>query len=465
MKPSSEQPPPAEGAETLRRFPLFADLSDADLERLSAMATHCEASPGERFIEEGEPGESLYVIEEGEVEITRREGGREVVLATRGPGEFIGEMSLLEDAPRSASARALRETRLLVVHRAAFQTLLSCSPSAPLTLLRTVSARLRSTEALLMQQEKLAALGTLAAGLAHELNNPAAAIRRATTHLLDALTTWERAASALAPGKLPSIADLPPASPPSGDALARSSQEDELAAWLELQKVEQPEEAATVLVEAGWDRERAARLSFLFPSVPAGVVVTWMAAGLAVRGLVDEVSQSARAISDIVGAVKRYAYLDQAPLQEVDLHESLESTLVILRHKLKGGVRVERDYAPDLPRIEGYGSELNQVWTNLIDNAVDAMGGEGNLRLRTRARPDDTVWVEVHDSGPGIPPEVQARLFEPFFTTKPVGEGTGLGLHLAYTTVVQRHRGQITASSQPGETCFRVTLPVRLAGR
>jgi signal transduction histidine kinase len=192
------------------------------------------------------------------------------------------------------------------------------------------------------------------------------------------------------------------------------------------------------------------------------VVVRWLAADSSVQALLDEVGSSAEAMSEIVKAVKTYSYLDQAPIQEVDVRESLETTLVLLRPKIKAGVSIKREYSDDVPRIEAYGSELNQVWTNIIDNAIDAMESRGQLVLRTDARDGDVI-VEIADSGPGIPSELQPRIFEPFFTTKPPGVGTGLGLHIAYNIVVHKHHGQIQVSSSPGETLFRVALPVRLA--
>jgi signal transduction histidine kinase len=467
----SSDVPALDGAVSLRNLPLFSDLADEDLERLYSMAGRLSVRKGERFIEEGAAGDALYVILEGGVEITRREGQREIALATRGRGEFIGEMSLLEKAPRTASARALQDTELLVISQTAFQTLLSCSPSAPVTLLRTVADRLRSTESLLMQQQKLAALGTLAAGLAHELNNPAAAIRASAAYLREALRDLEAGTSALrtaAPAHAHAELDAllervaaPASGAPILDGLTSTAREDEVEDWLTACGVDKPWEAAAVLVGAGWD---TAALENLGDGLPQGLLLDWLVAATTVFGLIDEVSQSARAISDIVHAAKTYSYLDEAPVQEVDVHQSLESTLVILKHKLKTGIRVAREYQTDLPPIEAYGSELNQVWTNLIDNAVDAMNGEGELRLRTYAKRDRVV-VEIQDSGPGIPVEIQHRLFDPFFTTKPPGVGSGLGLHLAHNIVVQRHHGQIHVASEPGFTCFRVTLPVGLAAR
>ena len=218
-------------------------------------------------------------------------------------------------------------------------------------------------------------------------------------------------------------------------------------------------ELAPVLVSAGWQAGslRQALAGFEAAHLPA--VVHWLAVTTAVHDLLGDIDRGSARISELVGAVKRYSYLDQAPIQRVDVHAGLEDTLLILRHRLKQGVEVVRDYAPDLPRIEVRASELNQVWTNLVDNALDAMGGRGKLVLRTYARPGQAV-VEVIDDGPGIPPEIQHRIFEPFFTTKPVGTGIGLGLHIVYNIVVLEHRGQLQFESHPGRTCFRVALPI-----
>ena len=222
-------------------------------------------------------------------------------------------------------------------------------------------------------------------------------------------------------------------------------------------------ELAPVLVASGWDRDELARVAERFSSTQLPVVVRWLGASTSVYGLLEEVGKSAEAMSEIVKAVKTYSYLDQAPIQEVDVIESLENTLVLLRPKIDAGISITRDYADDVPRIEAYGSELNQVWTNLIDNAIDATAGKGELTLRAFTA-ENVVTVDVIDDGPGIPPEIQPRIFEPFFTTKAPGVGTGLGLHIAYNIVVHKHRGQIQVASRPGETSIRVVLPIRLAG-
>ena len=457
----------------LRQVPLLADLTEEDLERLYGMAETVSIPAGQLVLQEGDPGDSLYVVLDGELEVTKRHGEQEVLLAVYKAGQFFGEMALLEQAPRSASVRTLRESRLLVISQVAFQTLLSCSPSAPFKILRTVTSRLRSTESMLIQNEKMAALGTLAAGLAHELNNPAAAIRRSAAQLRDTLAERERLAAELItltndPHQKETLGGLQAetmeraATPPSYDPLTISEREDQLQEWLEDHRVGHEWELAPVLASFGWTRDELEQLHERFSPRQLPVVIRWLAANSSVYDLLEEVGKSAEAMSEIVKAVKTYSYLDRAPIQEVDVRDSLENTLVLLRPKIKAGVSIKRDYADDVPRIEAYGSELNQVWTNIIDNAIDAMEAQGELALRTRAR-DSEVIVEIVDNGAGIPSELQPRIFEPFFTTKAPGVGTGLGLHIAYNIVVYKHQGQIKVESRPGETRFQVVLPVRLA--
>jgi signal transduction histidine kinase len=457
----------------LRQVPLLADLSEEDLEQLYGMATTVSIPAGELVLREGDPGDSLFVVLDGQLEVTKRQGRQDVLLAVYKPGQFFGEMALLEQAPRSASVRTLRESRLLVISQAAFQTLLSCSASAPLKILHIVTSRLRSTESMLIQNEKMAGLGTLAAGLAHELNNPAAAIRRSAAQLRDALAERERLAaqlSTLASDKnqeealaaLQADATEHTTTVSLYDPIALSEQEDLLQDWLEDHGVGQAWELAPVLVSFGWDRDELERLADRFTPEQLTIVVRWLGANSSVYGLLEEVGESAEAMSEIVKAVKTYSYLDQAPVQEVDVRESLENTLVLLRPRIESGVNITRDYADDVPRIEAYGSELNQVWTNILENAIDAIQARGELTLR--AYPEDgAVVVEILDDGPGIPSDIRSRVFEPFFTTKAPGAGAGLGLHIAYNIVVHKHHGQLQVESIPGETRFRIVLPVRLA--
>jgi signal transduction histidine kinase len=454
----------------LRTLPLFQDFSDEDIERLCRVSRREEVPAGHVLMTEGSPGDGLYIVLEGTLEVTKREGDHEVVLAQRGDGEFLGEMSLLESAPRSASVRAIEKSELLVIDPAAFRRLLEGSPSAATTLLRTVAGRLRSTEATLMQREKLASLGTLAAGLAHELNNPAAAIRRSSEHLRQVFEVWQRRTAALSTlalsaeqvGRLTALeTSISECGVASADAAACNFEETRLGEWLEEKGLSDPWDVAPALVPFGWSVERVKELADVFPADVFEPVLQWMAAGLSGQALLQEIHRSAVAISDIVRAVRTYAYLDQAPVQEVDVRTTLEDTLVILRQMLKEGVTVRREFAPDLPLIEAYGSELNQVWTNLIVNAVQAMGGKGSLQLGA-SRAGENVEVTVTDDGPGIDPALGARIFDPFFTTRPPGQGSGLGLHIAYNIVVNKHRGRIEYESRPGWTSFRVTLPLRL---
>jgi signal transduction histidine kinase len=454
----------------LRRLALFSGLPEEELTRLVMMGREVALQPGEVLIREGEPGDALFVIVEGEFEVTKLAGSSAVVIAHRGAGEVIGEMSLLDNEPRSATVRALTSSRLFRIDQDSFHKLLEWSPAAARAILRTVTMRLRNTEVMLRQSEKMAALGTLAAGVAHELNNPAAAVRRASAQLAATLGEAEQLEMAfnalpLEPARRTAFAEWrakvgqEASQAPRLDPLSRSDLENEVQEWLEARQVQEAWEIAPRLVGLGFNRARLDELVGMFSTEQLSPVLTWLAARGNVESLLNEVSSSSERISTIVKAIKSYSYLDQAPIQEVDVHEGLENTLVILRYKLKQGVSVKRDYSRTLPKIEAYASELNQVWTNIIDNAIDAMKGQGELTIHTFEEGERAI-VEICDNGPGIPEEIQSRIFEPFFTTKPVGSGTGLGLHISYNIVALKHRGQITVRSRPGETCFRVALPV-----
>jgi signal transduction histidine kinase len=322
---------------------------------------------------------------------------------------------------------------------------------------------------MLRQNEKMASLGTLAAGLAHELNNPAAAARRAVDQLKGCLDAWGKARTEM--GSLDfdqeqlelvaSLRDRIASSAPAAagdDPLERSDREAELQTWMEDRGVEDAWDLAPTLLARGWSLEELQGTADRFLPTQLPVVLRWLSIGSNVYGLLGDANVSLERISAIVRAVKDYSYLDQAPIQDVDVQEGLENTLVILAHKLKGGVRVRKEFSSNVPRIEAYASELNQVWTNIIDNAIDAMTGQGEIFLKTSVEDDDVV-VEICDTGPGMPPDVQQRIFEPFFTTKPPGVGTGLGLHISYNIVVQRHGGRIDVDSHPGGTCFKIKLP------
>ncbi len=455
--------------EILRRIPLFSALAEEDLQWVAGSAEHRDLAAGEVLTSEGDPGDALFAIVAGELDVVKRSRNADVPIARLGPGEIVGEMAVLEARPRNASVRAATDACVVRIGRDVVLGLVQTRPAAAMSIIRTVTERLRSTESLLREREKLAALGTLSAGLAHELNNPAAAVQRSSHLLRDALDRWAAATRAIGDvvtgadqaqllGQLGlDIARLAVDGPPA-DPLERADRADAIEALLRGAGVADPAAAAAVLVDGGWDAAHLAPVVSAFPGASCGVVATWIAAGAEVEALVGEVAIGARRISEIVRAVKDYSYMDQAPTQRVDVRTGIDNTLVILRPKLRDGVEVVRDYAPDLPEIEAFGSELNQVWTNIIDNAVDAMGGHGRIRIRALVRGDDLV-VEICDDGPGMPPEVRERIFEPFYTTKPPGSGTGLGLHISYS-VVARHGGRIEVRSEPGETCFEVALPL-----
>jgi signal transduction histidine kinase len=457
-------------SEVLRRVPLFSGLDPYALDRLVAMSRESELKPGDYLIREDKLGDSTYIIIEGKVQVRKAAGDGEVVLAECGAGDVMGEMSVLDQTPRVASVIALTPCRVLEVDQETFLSLIASSPSAAHTILKTFAQRIRSTEASLQEREKMASLGTLSAGIAHELNNPAAALKRGALQLRKDLTRLEQLTAfvdglQLPPGQRQALAALRAHIGENArrarelDAITRADYESEMQDWLDERGIPEPWEVAPRLVALGFNRERLEELNAIFDDQTFPLVIESVAARGSSIALLDEIAESAERISNIVKAVKEYSHLDQAPLQEVDVHRGLENTLVILRNKWKRGITVNRNYQRDLPKIVVYAGELNQVWTNIIDNAIDAMKGNGELTLRTYGE-GDHVCVEIGDNGPGIPPEIQPRIFDAFFTTKPVGQGTGLGLHISYKIVVLKHHGRISVESRPGYTCFKVALPL-----
>jgi predicted CoA-binding protein/signal transduction histidine kinase len=459
----------------LRQVPFFADLPDDDLERLCQMVAVVRLSAGEELFAEGSPGDRAYIIESGELEVLKVSGSRPVLLAVRKRGDVIGEIALLEDVPRTATVRARTDSLLYAIQQEQFEQLLTVSPTASRVMLNLALARWRNITATLRQSEKMAQLGTLTAGVAHELNNPAAAVKRGVDQLNDALAAQLEAQSKIdrlgldaaqqeilrTTGDAVRAAAATPA--PSMDPLERNDREYALETWLDDRDVPDAWDLSPTLVQLGYDEENLIALAEPFTAEQLPGVIGWLGATYVVYNLLAEISQGAGRISEIVKALKSYAYLDQAPVQAVDIHLGLDNTLLILRHKL-AGIKVRRDYALTLPMIQGYGSELNQVWTNLLDNAVDALENTPSPEIVLRTvRDGNWITVEIQDNGPGIPPEIQARIFDAFFTTKPPGKGTGLGLEISYNIVVNKHRGNIKVFSKPGFTCFQVTLPLNFA--
>lgn len=455
----------------LRKVPLFADLPEEDLERLCQMITEVDLPAGAELFTEGSPGDTAYVIKEGQIEILKASGGKSVLLAVRQEGDVIGEMALLEASTRNASGRARTDSVLLAIRHEQLNELLNSSPSAARAMLFTVTSRLRSMQLLLNQSEKLAQLGTLTAGIAHELNNPAAAAQRGASQLKTALGRLQHAQMQLnrlnlSPEQIDLLLDLDQqaqeraSQPLDIDSLGRSDREYELETWLEDQDIENGWELAPILVNLGYGANQLELLVDRFAAEQLPAVINWLGNTYTLYTLLEEINQGAGRISDIVKALKSYVYLDQAPVQTIDVHEGIDNTLIMLRGKLKEGIDVHREYAENLPRIQAFGSELNQVWTNIIINAVDAMDGKGEISIRTWQE-DSWVVVEFEDNGPGIPEEIQSKIFSPFFTTKPVGKGTGLGLNISYN-IVNKHGGEIKLFSKPGTTRFQIYLPTNI---
>lgn len=475
--------------QNMRQMPLFASFSDEQLAALKTQGEVVRFEPGEVLFYEDDPPQGLFVILEGELEIIKRIGGKTVSIAKRAApdegesarrfggqsvvvaavqaGSFVGETSLLTGLPHSAAARATVPTTCLKYDATLFQGLRD-SPLIQLVMM-TMVERLRDTESQVQQYEKLSALGKMAAGLAHELNNPASANLRAATQLPQTLAALQAQMlklyqSSLSREQVAFLTDLQSqlieraANTAALDPLAQSDLEDSIMNWCDAAGVEESWQLAPMLASAGMTAEELARIREQVGEELLGDTLSWLESTLTIAGLGHTLRQSATRVSDLVKAVKAYTYMDQTPQQEIDVHEGLESTLIVLQHKLSR-IEIARDYQRHLPRITAYGSELNQVWTVLLDNAADALAGQGKICVRT-SQENEYVLVEIADNGPGVPAELQSRLFEPFFTTKPVGQGTGLGLSIARRIVVDRHHGMIHAVSRPGDTRFQVLLPL-----
>jgi signal transduction histidine kinase len=479
--------------EDLYRIPLFSKLNEEEIRRCIDSSDELLLQSGEEFISEGKPADYFYVLLSGSVQVTKKLSDKnEVNVASHGAGTFMGEVPILLGIPYEVTIRTLESSRLLRLRKEKFWNILTSCTSMTNEILRTMAQRVQLVQSISQEQGKLIALGRLAAGLAHELNNPASAASSSSTQLrelLRALTTismkfaqysqankltndqlefintiiqntLEYSANSMTIANIPQQQDGHISST-STDQLARSDRESEIEAWLDTHNISDGWKLAPTFIEMGYDIEWFDNVARIIPGQFLQEVLPWLEAIIKTKGMLYEIEHSTARISELVGAIKTYSYMDKARIQNVDVHEGLESTLTLLHHKIKNGIEIIREYDPHLPHITVYGSELNQVWTNLIDNAVDALEGHGHIWIRTRTDDGNNhIVVEIADDGPGIPPEVQSRIFEPFLTTKGVGKGTGLGLSISYRIAVEMHKGQITFFSKPGDTRFQVRLPV-----
>jgi signal transduction histidine kinase len=456
--------------EELRAVDLFDDLDDAELAEWVPVAHTRHVGTGELIAEAGEEPTGMTLLLEGEAQALMREGGRSEPVGRQRAPTWIGAIAVLTGGPLGVRMQARTECRIAVVPAEDFRRLAFAQPSIHRRVMQQVAPVMSRITALEQNRERLASLGTMAAGLAHELNNPAAAARRAAAQLTEALDVISSAmAHFVAAGierseaeglvALQQEAVARAASATMLDTLDAADAEDALLDRLDALGIEEAWRLAEPLAAAGVDHAWLDRVAEL--GGPAtSTALRWVAATLTAGRLASELCESTERMTALVGAVKSYAYMDRGGVVEADLHEGLETTLVVLGHKLKHTeIVVVRDYDRALPKVTVRGSELNQVWTNLLDNAIDAVGGRGTITITTRREANWAV-VEITNDGPGIPEEIAERIFDPFFTTKEVGRGTGLGLATARRIVVDRHDGSLALDSEPGRTTFRVQIPL-----
>jgi signal transduction histidine kinase len=453
----------------LLRFPIFADLPEEQIEWFLSQVQELHLHAGDIYVKQGDPAEFMFVIVQGDFQWRGDFNGETVVIASK-IGDVTGALPFSRMTQFKVTGRALTEGSVLRFPASNFPELIQKMPELVKRLVGLMSDRIREATRLEQQRDRLAGLGKLSAGLAHELNNPASAAKRAAAQLRGTLIRIRDASHDLGRRELTLVqkaeiekleSSFTQQDGPPPDALTIADLEDEIDSLLRSHGHNDLWQLSAELAQRGIQPSALALLFDHFDTGTARAALVRIAASIEIASLLNEIESSTSRISDLVRAIKEYTYMDQSPVQNVDVVKSLETTLIIMNHKLKRGVTVERDYQPTPFLVNSFGSELNQVWTNLIDNAIDAMSGKGELRVRTY-REDACVVVEIADNGPGISPEIQSHIFEPFFTTKGVGEGTGLGLDTVQR-IVRKHKGSIQVTSKPGDTRFQVWLPLASA--
>ncbi len=455
----------------MKKFSVFEDLPEEDLRWLAERMEEVALEAGEIYARPGDSVDYLTLMLEGELQVSQMTTpGSPIFVAVA--GEITGRLPFSRLKQFKGMSRAVMHTRMIRLHRQYFPELVQRMPLLTERLVGLMSDRIREVTRTETQQEKLMALGKLSAGLAHELNNPAAAATRAAQNLMISFqeirdvslrllkhASTEEQRNALFEFEMKAGKSLATQRTQELDPLELSDREERVTAWLEKHNIADAWKIAATLAESCVDEPQLETFVGLIGPELLSDALHRVAAIVNMFGLIREIENSSKRISDLVAAVKRYSYMDQTALQEVDLREDIDNTLKIFGHRLKVGVNIVRNYDPQLPKVCAYGGELNQVWTNLIDNAIDAMQGKGELRIKT-CKELDYAMVEIEDTGAGIPKDIQSRIFDPFFTTKRVGQGTGLGLDTV-ARIVRRHHGFIEVESEPGKTCFTIRLPLK----
>ena len=458
--------------ETLAQIALFADLEREELH----CSIHGESQffkAGETVFREGDPVKGFLVILEGTLQVYRMIRGQRVVISDFTTGMTGGEVPLLSGTPHLAHGQALTDLRLFTMDAAAFWKMMGECSVVRERILRNMTERNAELQMMSFQREKLVSLGTMAAGLAHELNNPASAAKRSAQELAEGLEVFNRRASAILQRYIfresvdedyafDAIQKQVLKGAKGLSLLEKSEREDEILDWLDELDIEDADEIAPVLAQSGFTVDALSEMADRLIVSEVGSFVRWVSKEIELRDLASELVESTTRMSDLVRAMKSYSFMDKdGEAGPVNVREGLDNTITIMGHKARGkNIHFEREYDPDLPPILANGGELNQVWTNILDNAIDASESGGEIIVRARPLSDrQCVEIQIEDHGAGIPEDIQCRIFDPFFTTKDVGEGTGLGLEITYR-IVTRHGGRIDVESRPGRTVFRTTLPI-----